>query len=102
VIRKADLSPLPSLEHAKQTENDLKARESRMKAFWMHFEKLRGLDMFAGAGGLSSGFDKSGITTTLWAVEFSEAGCVSLCSNLPDAKVYFIDANEFLDRAIRL
>jgi len=102
VIRKADLSPLPSLEYAKETENDLKARESRMKAFWKHFEKLRGLDMFAGAGGLSGGFDKSGITKTLWAVEFSEAGCVTLCSNLPDAKVYFVDANEFLDRAIHL
>jgi hypothetical protein len=101
-IRQPDLSPLPSLNYAEQTERYLANQANRRDNFLRNFEKLRGLDMFAGCGGLSNGIHQSGVAKTCWAVEFSEAGCVTLSKNFPDAKIYNLDANVFLDRAIRL
>ena len=34
-------------------------------------EKLTGLDLFAGAGGLSAGLEQSGFVDTKWAIEWS-------------------------------
>jgi hypothetical protein len=101
-IRRRDLSPLPFLEYAEQTEKDLVTQAKRIGVFLKKFKELRGLDVFAGAGGLGLGIHRSGTAKTCWAVEFSEAGCVSLHKNFPGAKIYNLDANVFLDRAIRL
>lgn len=38
---------------------------------------LRGLELFAGAGGLSTGLDTSGFVKTQWAVEFSPGAALS-------------------------
>lgn len=40
-------------------------------------EPLRGLELFAGAGGLSTGFDESGFVKTLWAVELGASACLT-------------------------
>lgn len=38
---------------------------------------LRGLELFAGAGGLSTGLEASGFVQTKWAVEFSPSAALS-------------------------
>lgn len=38
---------------------------------------LRGLELFAGAGGLSTGFDESGYVKTMWAVELGASACLT-------------------------
>lgn len=38
---------------------------------------LRGLELFAGAGGLSTGFDQSGFVKTEWAVEMEPSAVLS-------------------------
>ena len=38
---------------------------------------LRGLELFAGAGGLSTGFDESGFVKTLWAVELGSSASLT-------------------------
>lgn len=38
---------------------------------------LRGLELFAGAGGLSTGFDESGFVKTLWAVELGASASLT-------------------------
>lgn len=40
-------------------------------------EPLRGLELFAGAGGLSTGFDQSGFVKTKWAVEMGASACLT-------------------------
>lgn len=43
---------------------------SKQAALLEEHGPLRGLELFAGAGGLSTGFDLSGFVETKWAVEF--------------------------------
>jgi hypothetical protein len=104
VISRRDLTPLPPNEfkYAEKTEIKLTAQANRVKSFLKNTKKLRGLDIFAGAGGLSLGMHMSDAVETLWAFEFSEAACESLRKNLPNAKVYNVDANTLLERAILL
>lgn len=40
-------------------------------------EPLRGLELFAGAGGLSTGFDEGGYVKTMWAVELGASACLT-------------------------
>lgn len=50
--------------------------EQRKRAMEAH-EPLRGLELFAGAGGLSTGMDMSGFFKTKFAVEMSGSACLT-------------------------
>ncbi|OLL21656.1 DNA (cytosine-5)-methyltransferase 1 [Neolecta irregularis DAH-3] len=63
--------------------------------------KLRGLDIFSGAGGLTIGFDRTGAVETKWAIEFSKAAAMAFKYNHPNIMVYNQCANLLLDRAIK-
>lgn len=51
----------------------LKEEHKRMESH----EPLRGLELFAGAGGLSTGLDQSGFVKTKWAVEMGASACLT-------------------------
>lgn len=61
---------------------------------------LKGLDIFSGAGGLTIGFDKTGVVDTRWAIEFGKAAAMTFELNNPHATVYNECANILLQRAI--
>ncbi|KAI0039551.1 S-adenosyl-L-methionine-dependent methyltransferase [Auriscalpium vulgare] len=63
---------------------------------------MRGLELFSGAGGLSTGFELSGYIDTKWAVEFSPSCCLSYSHNKPHTKVYNQDTNLLLQHAIQI
>ncbi|KZP21168.1 S-adenosyl-L-methionine-dependent methyltransferase [Athelia psychrophila] len=63
-------------------------------------QPLRGLELFAGAGGLGTGFDKSGFVETRWAVEFSPSAALTYKSNHPNTEVYNQCSNVLLQDAI--
>lgn len=48
--------------------------------------KVKSLDLFCGAGGLTAGFKKAGIDTVL-CTDFDEAACTTIKVNNPDAEV---------------
>ncbi|KAF9079078.1 hypothetical protein BGX23_005118, partial [Mortierella sp. AD031] len=50
-------------------ETRWKEDEGRMKGFLKDKAKLRAMDLFAGCGGLSLGFERSGVVDTHYAVE---------------------------------
>ncbi|KAH0558938.1 hypothetical protein GP486_004436 [Trichoglossum hirsutum] len=81
------------------TEFEFNEEQERLSAFMSGARKLRGMDIFAGAGGLTIGLDQAGAVKTEWAIEFSSAAALALKSNLP--YVYNQDANLLLDRAIK-
>lgn len=56
---------------------------------------LKVLDLFAGAGGLSSGFESAGFDIA-WAVERDPAACETLKRNHPTCHVYSEDINHVL------
>ncbi|KDQ19575.1 hypothetical protein BOTBODRAFT_143057 [Botryobasidium botryosum FD-172 SS1] len=62
--------------------------------------KLRALDLYSGAGGLSQGLEESGFIKSLWAVEISPAACASFQENHPDAAVYNQCANVLLQHIV--
>ncbi|EEB91983.1 hypothetical protein MPER_09571, partial [Moniliophthora perniciosa FA553] len=63
--------------------------------------KLRGLELFSGAGGLGTGMNSSGYVDTKWAVEISPAAAMSYRANHPDTIVYCQDSNLLLKHAIQ-
>ncbi|CDO73636.1 hypothetical protein BN946_scf185014.g106 [Trametes cinnabarina] len=67
------LSPKPGvLQCTICMSTAMEAMLERDRLFKM-FGPLKGLELFAGAGGLSTGMEMSGIIQTKWAVEFSPA-----------------------------
>lgn len=60
------------------------------------FIPLRTMDLFAGCGGLSLGFDQSGVSQTRWAVEKDKSSAHSFRKNFPQAIVYHEDCNILL------
>ncbi|KAI1794705.1 S-adenosyl-L-methionine-dependent methyltransferase [Ganoderma leucocontextum] len=62
--------------------------------------KLRGLELFAGAGGLSTGLDLSGCIQTKWAVELSSSAAKTFQANHRDTVVYNQDTSRLLQHAI--
>ncbi|KAF7965632.1 hypothetical protein HWV62_42606 [Athelia sp. TMB] len=61
---------------------------------------LRGLELFAGAGGLGTGFDESGFVNTRWAVEFSPSAALTYRTNHPETIVYNQCSNVMLQDAL--
>jgi DNA (cytosine-5)-methyltransferase 1 len=71
-------------ECIERRKEELEERQRLMEAH----EPLRGLELFAGAGGLSTGIDMSGFFRTLYAVEMSGSAsltyrCVCSYNRLP-------------------
>lgn len=54
---------------------------------------LRMMELFAGAGGLSTGLEQSGFTKSYWAVELSPSAAATFQANHDDAIVYNEDTN---------
>lgn len=59
-------------------------------------KKLRGMDVFAGCGGLSNGFHQAGVVETLWAIEQEEPAAEAFKKNNPKCTVYREDCNKLL------
>ncbi|KAJ3157458.1 hypothetical protein HDU86_003350 [Geranomyces michiganensis] len=82
-------------------------REERARAYadrqaLLAQPKLVALDLFAGAGGLTCGFDGTGFIETKHAVEFSSSAGLTFKENFPNATVHIKCANTLLKRAVRI
>ncbi|KZT51803.1 S-adenosyl-L-methionine-dependent methyltransferase [Calocera cornea HHB12733] len=79
-------------------------RECNMKRTAAHSpeprRKLRGLDLYHGAGGLSFGLEKSGAIETCWGIDFSPSAHLTFKKNFPGATAILQCANEVLRHAI--
>ncbi|KAF9613807.1 hypothetical protein IFM89_011976 [Coptis chinensis] len=62
-------------------------------------DRLATLDIFAGCGGLSEGLEKSGVSSTKWAIEYEEPAGEAFNLNHPDALMFVDNCNVIL-RAI--
>jgi hypothetical protein len=85
------ISEVERLDHAAfsfstVTESEFNQEQERLNTFMSEARKLRGMDIFAGAGGLTIGLDRAGAVKTEWAIEFSSAATLALKSNLPNVK----------------
>ncbi|CAG9466599.1 unnamed protein product [Pedinophyceae sp. YPF-701] len=63
-------------------------------------QRLKTLDIFAGCGGLSAGFDASGATETKWAIEYERSAAKAFERNYPDATMFAENCNVVLLRAM--
>ncbi|TFY70272.1 hypothetical protein EVG20_g2746 [Dentipellis fragilis] len=63
-------------------------------------QPLSGLELFAGAGGLSTGLNEPGFVKTKWAVEFSPSCSLTMKKNHPDITVYNQCCNLLLQHAV--
>lgn len=63
-------SPAISLYCKQCFRSDLQSLKKQQQCLESH-TKLRGLELFAGAGGLSAGLEQAKFVETLWAVEWS-------------------------------
>lgn len=57
---------------------------------------LKGLDIFAGCGGLSKGLEESGLLKCQWAIECDDKAAEAFQLNNPDAIVFVEDCNKLL------
>lgn len=71
----------------KQTFIDWEARTEIERYGAVNNKKLRGLDIFAGCGGLTVGLDMSNAVETKWAIEFAPSAANTLALNFPDITV---------------
>ncbi|KAK7034044.1 hypothetical protein VNI00_012475 [Paramarasmius palmivorus] len=97
-----DLVHLKS-KHFKVCDHCLSERESELREFKDNLKgngRLRGLELFSGAGGLGTGMNLSGFVDTRWAAEFSPAAASSYRENHPNTEVYCQDVNLLLKHAI--
>ncbi|KAI0647432.1 S-adenosyl-L-methionine-dependent methyltransferase [Trametes meyenii] len=75
--------------------------ENEKKHLMKTYGPLKGLELFAGAGGLSTGLEMSSCIQTKWAVEFSPSAAKTYQANHPSAIVYNQCSNKLLDHAIQ-
>lgn len=61
---------------------------------------LRGLDLFAGCGGLSRGLEDSGLIKSKWAVECDDKAANAFELNNPESTVFVEDCNHLLKLAM--
>ncbi|KAF5315922.1 hypothetical protein D9611_004789 [Ephemerocybe angulata] len=80
---------------AKQT----KAIETQ-QAFRTSSEKLVGLELFSGAGGLGYGMELSGYVDTKYAIEFQPSAALTYQKNHPDTTVWCQDSNTLLRHVV--
>ncbi|KAJ3542763.1 hypothetical protein NM688_g5941 [Phlebia brevispora] len=66
----------------------------------LQHSKLQGLELFAGAGGLSAGLEQAGFVQTRWAVEWMPSPASTFKANHPHATVYNQSSNACLKHAI--
>lgn len=62
---------------------------------------LRALDLFAGAGGLSQGFEWAGAGSVVGAIELDETAAATFRANHPDAKVWTQDIRRVDPRSVQ-
>ncbi|KAF8858440.1 S-adenosyl-L-methionine-dependent methyltransferase [Acephala macrosclerotiorum] len=89
------LVPLEELEFSHQTKEEMQNKNRRLENFLKQpGTKLRGLDIFSGAGGLSLGMQSSGLVDpdTLHAIEFDAAACKTHATNFPKCIMHNADA----------
>ncbi|ESZ90943.1 hypothetical protein SBOR_8661 [Sclerotinia borealis F-4128] len=92
--------PKKQLRYSKESKERLRLEKEMMESKESGV-KLRTLDIFSGAGGLSQGFHESGVIGTTYAIEFDAAACKTLKRNFPDAIVYNQDANKLLEWLVK-
>lgn len=61
---------------------------------------LRGLDIFAGCGGLSKGLEDSGLIKSEWAIECDDKAAAAFKLNNPNSTVFVEDCNHLLKLAM--
>ncbi len=61
---------------------------------------LRGLDVFAGCGGLSYGLEQAGIMESHWAIEVYEPAAKAFKMNHPNSSVFTEDCNALLKKVM--
>ncbi|KAL0581108.1 hypothetical protein V5O48_000897 [Marasmius crinis-equi] len=74
--------------------------DSREEDLSFRRDKLRGLELFSGCGGLGMGMDYSGFVETRWAVEYWNQAARTYGANHPHTAVYCQDVNSLLRHAI--
>ncbi|KIJ10522.1 cytosine-5--methyltransferase [Paxillus involutus ATCC 200175] len=97
-----DLDDWPKNEYrcctkCRQEREELLERQRRLLE---RHGRLRGLELFSGAGGLGTGFDLSGFVETRWAIEFSPSAARTYQRNHPGTIVYNQCTNLCLHHAI--
>ncbi|KAG1798810.1 hypothetical protein EV424DRAFT_1440198 [Suillus variegatus] len=97
-----DLNPWSGNEfrHCVQCHKEHKANLVRRAQQLQRFGPLRGLELFAGAGGLGTGLDMSGFVETRYAVGFSPGAARTYKQNHPNVTVYNQCMNVCLQHAI--
>jgi DNA-cytosine methyltransferase len=88
------------IEIAEDSEVELASEMSRIENFLKNGKKLRGMDVFAGAGGLTVGLDMSQSVKTEWAIEINASASDTFARNFPSVKVYNADASILLKHVI--
>ncbi|KAL5318578.1 hypothetical protein ACEPPN_013640 [Leptodophora sp. 'Broadleaf-Isolate-01'] len=102
MITAADLVPLEEedLYYSEQSMAELLSKD-RQSQEYLNYPKLKGMEVFAGAGGLTAGLELSQAVESLYAVEFSEAACRTYRKNFPNSQVCCEDASLLLEHAVR-
>ncbi|KAG1743398.1 S-adenosyl-L-methionine-dependent methyltransferase [Suillus lakei] len=97
-----DLNPWSGsiFRHCVQCHEEHKVNLARRAQQLQRFGPLRGLELFAGAGGLGTGLDMSGFVETRYAVEFSPGAARTYKQNHPNVTVYNQCTNVCLQHAI--
>ncbi|XP_025419403.1 DNA (cytosine-5)-methyltransferase 1-like [Sipha flava] len=85
----------PNMKHAFVMEDKLQYIPEYKK-----IKPLRGLDIFAGCGGLSKGLEDSGLVVTKWAIESDDKAAAAFKLNNPDSTVFNDDCNLLLKLAM--
>ncbi|OCH93875.1 S-adenosyl-L-methionine-dependent methyltransferase [Obba rivulosa] len=75
-------------------------KQDELSQFTKQRGPLRALDLFSGAGGLSTGLNMSKSVDTKWAVEFSPSAALSYEANHPNTIVYNQCTNLLLQHTI--
>ncbi|KAI0333620.1 S-adenosyl-L-methionine-dependent methyltransferase [Cubamyces sp. BRFM 1775] len=97
-----DLRPLsPGLGQCDICLSAVMQQKAEKDRLLRSFGPLRCLELFAGAGGLSTGLEMSGHIQTKWAVEFSPGAAKTFRANHPHAVVYNQCTNKLLEHAIQ-
>lgn len=89
------------IQCSQATQEEVRLAMLKQEAFFDRGQKARGLELFAGIGGMSTGLRMSGAVEIAWAIEFAPAAAATFKRNSPNTSVYNEDANNCLARAMR-